>query len=358
MPRLVAFGEVMARLAPPDHLTFRQALPGAVTLRFGGAEANVAAGVALLGGKAAFVTALPDHPVAEACLSQLRGIGVDVTGVARPQSGRMGLYFVEVGANQRASSVVYDREGSALAVAAPDLFDWSSLLAPGDWLHISGITPAISENAALATVCAASTAKTLGCRVSLDLNFRAKLWRWREGRPPRELAREVMGEVLPSVDLLVGNEEDAESVLGIAGSEVQAGRLDHERYVEVAKECVLRYPSLEAVAFTLRGSLSASHNTWAGMLYLGGEAYFAPLDTEGHLAPYQITDIVDRMGAGDSFVAGLLSALMEGQPPSAALRFAVAASCLKHSLPGDYNYATRAEVVNLISGSTSGRVVR
>lgn len=318
----------------------------------------MAADAALLGHQSCFVTALPDSPVALACLDQLRGLGVDVSGVARA-NGRMGIYYVEAGANQRSTNVIYDREGSAIALAEPTAFDWKSLLHPGDRFHVSGITPALSRHAALSSVRAVAEAKRIGATVSLDLNYRSKLWNWQEGTDHASLARKVISEMLPYVDLLVGNEEDADSVLGIhAGrTDVHAGQIEHAKYIDVAQQIMARWPSISQLAFTLRGSVSASHNRWAGMLWSDGEAYFAPT-YEGQLKPHEITHIVDRMGAGDSFVAALLVALEEAQPPQRAIEFAVAASCLKHSIPGDYNFATRAEIQSLMAGSASGRVVR
>ncbi len=271
----------------------------------------------------------------------------------------MGIYFVETGANQRPSTVVYDRDGSSLSLAPPDHFPWREILRPGDWLHVSGITPALSENAAFATRRAVETAKSVGCSVSLDMNFRAKLWRWKPGVSAKELARDTISGLLQSVDLLIGNEEDAESVVGIRAeeTEVETGQIHHERYASVAAEIVKRHPNVQQVAFTLRGSVSASHNTWSGMLFQDGETYFAPM-IDGQLRPYEITHIVDRVGAGDSFVAGLLFSLMQGRHPQDAIAFATAASCLKHSIPGDYNMSSVADVEALLSGSGSGRVIR
>jgi 2-dehydro-3-deoxygluconokinase len=359
-PTVFTFGEVMARIEPTERLTFGQALPGTIRLGFGGAEANVAVSLALMGVRAAFVSVLPKNPIADACVQELRGLGVETRHILRSDAGRMGIYFSEAGANQRPSVVTYDRAGSAMALAPPDAVDWPALLAAGDWLHVTGITPALSENAAQAALRAAQAAKSKGCKVSVDLNFRSKLWRWREGRAPAELAAEVMGGILPHADIVVGNEEDAEKVLGIraAGADVEAGRIEHERYTEVGSEIVRRFPNVAWVGITLRGSISASHNTWAGMLLADRQAHFAPVDESGAVAPYQITHIVDRVGAGDSFVAGLILGLLEGMTPERAVAFAVAASCLKHSIPGDYNRITRKQVEALLGGSASGRVQR
>lgn len=363
-PLVVTFGEVMARLMPPDMLRLRQALPGPLTLTFGGAEANVAASIAELGGRARFVSALPaDNDLADACLAFLRGLGVDVGLVHRTEQGRMGLYFVEAGANQRPSRVLYDRAGSSIAVTPSSAYDWRSAFDGAGWLHVSGITPAVSRAAADATLDAVRAAHAAGMRVSCDLNFRQKLWRWaNDGTGPKELARRVMGELLPHVDLVIANEEDASDVLGItAGStDVEAGALDVGRYPEVAARIVERFSNVRTVAITLRRSVSASHNDWGAMLWDAAthSACFAPGD--GRHEPYRITHIVDRVGGGDAFAGALIFALTtpELAAPDTAVRFATAASCLAHSVYGDVHFVKRSEVEALMSGSGSGRVQR
>ena len=363
--RVVTFGEVMGRIAPLDLKRFTQALPGRVELTFGGGEANVASSLAILGLEAAFVTALPaQHAVADACVASLRGIGVDVSSIVRTASGRLGLYWLETGANQRGSHVLYDRAGSAMDITPPEAYDWETIFAGADWFHITGITPAISANTARAALAALQGAKRFGLTVSCDLNYRKKLWAWRPGTSRQDLAREIMRGMLPFVDVVIGNEEDAEKVLGIEahGSDVTSGELDVNGYEQVARTIVSQFPNVSRVAITLRESLSATHNNWGAMLFDAAteQTFLAPLAEDGRYAPYQIRAIVDRVGGGDSFAAGLIFGLLteERQGPEQALRFAVAASCLKHSIPGDVNYATREDVLTLMGGDASGRVSR
>ncbi len=362
--RVVTFGEVMLRLAPEDFLRLRQVLPGRLEATFGGGEVNVAVSIAFQGGRSAFLTALPDNPLTDAFVQELGKLGVDADLVRRSGAGRFGIYFVETGANQRGGTVTYDREGASIALASAAQYDWETSFRDANWLHITGITPAISEPAAEAALAAVSAAKEQGLIVSCDLNFRKKLWRWRPGTPPVDLARETMVRLMPSVDLVIANEEDAELALGIAahGSDVESGRLDRDAYVSVAAEIAARYPNVSRVAITLRESVSASHNNWGAMLYDAPlkQAWFAPLDAQGNYAPYEIRDIVDRVGAGDAFAGALIFALNDAAlwSPPTALAYAVAASCLKHSIKGDFNYSTRAEIEALLRGSGSGRVQR
>lgn len=362
MKTIVTFGEVMGRLTPPGFLRLRQCLPGSLEVSFAGAEANVAGSLAMLGASARFVTALPNNDLAEACLDSLTAMGI-ASVVARTDQGRLGLYFLETGANQRPSRVLYDREHSAVSLVSPDAFDWSSIFAGAGWFHVTGITPAISGTAAEATLQAVQAAKAAGLTVSCDLNFRAKLWRWELGTEPRQLARRVMSSVLRSVDVLIANEEDCADVLGISAqqTDVHSGRLDVDNYPAVAQAVVEQFPNLSIVATTLRQSLSASHNNWGAMLWHADSkrAIFAPT-VDGVYAPYEIRNIVDRVGGGDSFAAGLIFATMSQDYPSMeeALEFAVAASCLAHSIKGDLNFSTREEVDALAGGSMSGRVIR
>jgi 2-dehydro-3-deoxygluconokinase len=294
----------------------------------------------------------------------LRGLGVDTTNIIRTDGGRLGLYYLETGANQRASNVVYDRDHSSLMETTADAYDWATIFAEAQWFHVTGITPALSANTAEATLLAAKAAKAAGLTVSCDLNFRKKLWKWRPGTHQRDLAEETMRAVLPYVDVVIANEEDAEKVLGIhaAGTYVDAGELNIDAYVDVAAQIVGQFPNVSKVAITLRESISATHNNWGAMLYDAGTkmAHFAPLDENGTYTPYEIRDIVDRVGGGDSFGAGLIFALITDglNDPATAIRFAVAASCLKHSIVGDFNYATRAEIAALVAGQASGRVNR
>jgi 2-dehydro-3-deoxygluconokinase len=363
MKAIVTFGEIMGRLCPPGHQRLRQILPGPLALTFGGAEANVAVSLALLGARAAFVTALPDHDLADACVQTLCGLGVDTAHILRTRQGRLGLYFVEKGANQRPSSVLYDRAHSAISLTPADQYDWTAIFADARWLHVSGITPAISRLAFEATLGAVRAARARGLSVSCDLNFRRKLWQWEPGVKAAELARRCLAEILPHADLAIANEEDAADVLGIhaEGSDVAGGRLAVDRYPQVAAELVRRFPNLAKVGITLRESISASHNNWGGLLYdaAARRAFFAP-EVNGAYSPFEIRDIVDRVGAGDAFAAGLVFALNtpELAAPALAIRFAVAASCLAHSVEGDFNYSTRAEIEALMGGDASGRVKR
>jgi 2-dehydro-3-deoxygluconokinase len=365
MPKyIVAFGEIMGRLAPENFLRLRQAMPGRLEFTFAGAEANVAASIACLGGRAAFVTALPQNPLGEACLAAIRATGADISHIQLRKEGRLGLYFVEAGANQRPSTVVYDREASTIALTPANAYPWSDIFSDAAWLHISGITPALSAAAAASTLAAAQAAKQLGLTVSCDLNYRKKLWQWRPDTDARALARETMATILPHVDLLIGNEEDADDVLGVkaGGSDVHTGQLEIDRYPEVAREIARRFPNIRHIATTLRESYSASHNNWGAMLHdvAANRTIFSPLSKAGAYQPYEIKAIVDRVGGGDAFAAGLIFALntLELSSPQTALNFATAASCLAHSIKGDFNFVTRAEVEALAGGSGSGRVVR
>lgn len=363
MKTIVTFGEVMGRFAPEGMLRFRQALPGPLHLTFGGAEANVAASLAQLGAPVRFVTALPQHAVADACMGFLSGLGVDTSGILRTQRGRLGLYFFENGANQRPSNVIYDRSHSSVSLTKAEEYDWDKILAGAGWLHTTGITPALSQMSAEAVLHAVETAKKRGLTVSCDLNFRKKLWGWEPGTEAKTLAGKTMRKILPFVDVLIANEEDAADVLGIHASntDVESGKLDIEQYPTVAREIVKQFPNVSKVSITLRESLSASHNNWGAMLYdaPSDHACFAPL-RNGQYEPYQIKNIVDRVGGGDSFGAGLIFALNTPELCSAdkAIAFAVSASCLCHSIVGDVNFTSRSEVESLMGGSGSGRVVR
>jgi len=362
--KVLTFGEIMMRVAPEGNLRLRQVMPGKVDVAFAGAEANVAATIALLGGEARYLTALPKNAIAESLIANLRGIGVETDHILLSPKGRLGIFFLETGANQRSSNVIYDREGSSIALAGPEDYDFDAALDGVGWLHVTGITPAVSENAYRSTVAILARAAQKGVTVSCDLNFRKKLWRWKYGCTAEQLAQESMSAVLPYVDLVIANEEDAKDVLGIEaeGTSVEDGRIDAAGYESVARSIIARFPNVKRVAITLRESLSATHNNWGAMLFdqESDRAFFAPLGPDGHYEPYQIKNIVDRVGGGDSFGGGLIYALTSGKyaDPESALRFAVAASCLKHSIKGDFNYVTRDEVEALMKGSASGRVRR
>lgn len=354
----------MGRICPEGYNRFPQSIPGKLELTFAGAEANVAASLAILGHPARFVTALPVNSLADACVRQLRGLGVDTSSILRTEAGRFGLYFVEKGANQRPGNVIYDRDNSALSITAANAFDWESSFRDAGWLHLSGITPALSENAFNSALAAAETAKASGLKVSLDVNFRNKLWRWKPGVDPKTLAGRCMRQLVPHADLLFASEADATGILGIEMDEgtIDANRSVVERQPELAARLVNQFPNVEKVGITLREGVSATHNNWGAMLYnaVDGTSLFAPLDGRGNYAPYEIRDIIDRLGGGDSFAAGLLFALNtpDHAAPGDAVRFATAASCLAHSIEGDFNYSTRAEVEQLLAGDVSGRVVR
>lgn len=353
----------MGRLCPENFQRFRQSMPGKLDMTFAGAEANVAASIAMLGGKVKFVTALPDNEMTEACLPVLKGIDVDVSGIKIVKYGRFGLYFVERGANQRPSKVMYDRDHSSVSLTPGDAYDWNSIYAGAGWLHTTGITPSLSEISANATEVAVRTAKEKGLTVSCDLNFRKKLWQWKNGTSASDLAQKTMRDILPYVDVVIANEEDAHDVLGISAenTDIEGGKLDVSKYTDVAKEISKQFPNVKLVAITLRESISATHNNWGAMLYdtATAKSYFAPLNN-GSYAPYEIKNIIDRVGGGDSFGAALVFALNTPKlsKPADAIRFAIASSCLCHSINGDFNYVSRAEVEALMGGSASGRVVR
>lgn len=363
MKTIVTFGEIMGRICPENFQRFRQSMPGKLDMTFAGAEANVAASIAMLGGKSKFVTALPDNEMTEACLQVLKGIDIDVSGIKLVNQGRFGLYFVERGANQRPSRVMYDRDYSAVSMTKDTAYDWCKLYEGAGWLHTTGITPSLSQISATATEVAVRTAKEKGLTVSCDLNFRKKLWQWKPGTPANELAQKTMRDILPYVDVVIANEEDAHDVLGISAenTDIEGGSLDVTKYTDVAKEIVRQFPNVKKVAITLRESLSATHNNWGAMLYEAatGESHFAPMDN-GEYKPYEIKNIIDRVGGGDSFGAALVFALNTPKLAKSedAIRFAIASSCLCHSINGDFNYVSRAEVESLMGGSASGRVVR
>jgi len=365
MIKTIGFGEIMGRLNMPKYTRFTQGLPGSIQVSFAGAEANVCATISMLGQKTSFVTAMPEHEVAEASLMSLRRLGVDVSHVLKVKEGRLGLYFVENGANQRSGKVIYDRSYSSVSIVDKDQYDWDAYFSGASWFHISGITPALSEVAAEVSLEAVKKAKANGLSVSCDLNFRKKLWDWDSSYSPRDLARKVMPGLLPYVDVLIGNEEDAEDVLGIkAGeSDVQAGKLDVSRYPDVARQIHAMFPNIKKVAITLRESLSASHNNWGAMMYNteSGSSFFSPNDNLNAYQPYEIRNIVDRIGGGDSFSASLIFALQDEELKKSdknVLSFAVAGSCLCHSIEGDFNFVSREEVLALAHGDASGRVKR
>ena len=335
---VVTFGEIMMRLATPGFLRFSQA--SHLELTYGGGEANVAVSLTNYGIPAWFVTRLPKNDMGQRAINELRGLGVGTEYIARGGE-RIGIYFLESGASQRASKVTYDRAHSAIAGIKPGDIEWDKAFAGAKWFHWTGITPALSDSAAEVTREACIAAKKHGLTVSTDLNYRKKLW-------SREKAGQVMGGLMEFVDVCIANEEDAESVFGIKGAEVTSGQIEHGQYEDVARQLTERF-GFKQVAITLRESFSASHNGWSAMLYTGGKSHFS--------RRYDIS-IVDRVGGGDSFGGGLIYALLRGDGPDKAINFAVAASCLKHSISGDYNRVTLEEVETLAGGDASGRVQR
>ena len=360
--KVVTFGEVMCRFCPPGHLCFEQVSPGPWQMTFGGAESSVAASVARFGGRSEFVTALPDHQIADACVRQIASFGVSTEHIVRTQNSRMGTYFVERGANQRASQVIYDRIPSDFSESSSEQFDWGKIFKGASWLHTTGITPSLSEGAARSAISAVKAANAAGLTVSVDLNFRAKLWNWKPGCSAEELAQEIMPQLMEYTDVVIGNEEDAHKTLGIQveGTDVESGTLNLDGFVSVSETIMQRFPNIGKVATTLRESISASHNNWgAVLLERDTKPVLSPLK-DGSYVPYEIRDIVDRVGGGDAFAGALIYALNSGEFPQAqgALDFAVAASCLAHSISGDFNFATRSDVEQLVMGDASGRVKR
>jgi 2-dehydro-3-deoxygluconokinase len=342
--KVVTFGEIMMRLSPPDHQRLTQA--ASFDVIFGGGESNVAVSLAHFGVPAEFVTLLPPNDLGEACLQFLRRFGVGVRHILR-RGDRIGIYFLEHGAIHRGSKVVYDRAGSAFSAVEPGMIDWHAAFQGATWFHWTGITPATAPGPAAVCLEGVRAAKEHGLTVSCDLNYRANLWKWGKS------AGEVMEEIVGLCDVAIGNEEDAAKVFGIhaAATDVTSGHVEASRYREVCERLATKFSGLHIVAITLRGSRSASHNTWSGVLWREGSFY------QG--SEYDIEPIVDRVGAGDSFVAGLIFAL-NAYPgdDQRAVEFAAAASALKHTIPGDFNLVTVPEVERLMGGDRSGRVRR
>jgi 2-dehydro-3-deoxygluconokinase len=340
MKRAVCFGEIMGRLNPEGYLRIGQA--NKFELSFAGSEANVAVSLANFGIDPAFVSKLPKNDLGKAVLRTLRSYGVDVSHIALGGE-RLGLYFVEKGASQRPSKVIYDRKYSSISTAKKEEFEWNRIFNGANWFHFTGITPALSDDAASICNDACKVAKKKGVTVSCDLNYRKNLW-------SSEKAQKIMGELMQYVDVCIANEEDAEKVFGIKAdsTDVSIGKLSNKGYISVAKQLVDRF-GFKKVAITLRGSISASNNNWAGMLYANGETWFSK---------NYLIHIVDRVGSGDSFGGALIYALILEYEPQRAIEFAVAASCLKHTTEYDFNQATIEDVQNLMDGDCSGRVQR
>lgn len=342
--KVITFGEIMLRLSPPGYQRFGQARSFDVI--YGGGESNVAVSLANFGTPVEFVTRLPANDLGDACIQFLRQYGVGTSLIVRGGE-RLGIYFLEMGTMQRGSKVIYDRAHSSIATIEPGMIDWKAVFAGADWFHWTGITPAISAGAAAACLEAVKVARDSGVTVSCDLNYRQNLWKW------GKKAGDVMPELVSLCDVAIGNEEDAAKVFGIHAPEtdVTAGKVEADKYRVVCETLNARFPSLKTIAITLRGSISASHNTWSGALWDQGTFYTGK--------SYDITHIVDRVGGGDAFMAGLIYGLRTyGDQPQRALEFAIGASCLKHSIFGDFNLVTAAEVEKLIGGDASGRVSR
>lgn len=342
MADFITFGEIMLRLKTTAHERFFQSPSFEAT--FGGGEANVAVALANYGLDAAFVTALPDNDIGEACIREIRSFGVD-TSMIRRSGSRVGIYFLEAGSNQRPSKVIYDREASSIALCDVGDFDWNEIYKGAKWLHITGITPALSQSAADMSLEAVKSAREHGVTVSCDFNFRGKLWKYGKTAP------EVMTELVKYVDVGIANEEDCQKSLGISADvDVESGKLDTAKYEALSKRMMEIFPNLSVMAITLRESHSADHNGWSACLR----------DESGfHLSKhYELTDIVDRVGGGDSFASGLIAGLNLYSDRVEALNFAVAASALKHTISGDFNRVSREEVIKLMAGDGSGRVQR
>ena len=342
MERYVTFGEIMLRLKPPGaEVLFQSPLLEAT---FGGGEANVGVGLARLGLHVAYVSAIPDNEIGDACIGELRRHGIDTSLIVR-KGERLGIYFMEPGANQRPSKVIYDRSHSAIAEASPGDIDWGKVFAGASWFHISGITPAISLSASELSLEAVRKAKEKEVTVSCDLNFRGKLWKYGKAAP------EVMREMMKAVDVAVGNEEDCQKSLGIKTDvDIESGRLEVEQYQRLSEKVLETFPNLKKLAITMRESYSADHNGWSGVLNNRSQFLVSK--------KYDIRDIVDRVGTGDSFAAGLIYGMNRLGSDQEALEFAVAASCLKHSIPGDLPLISLKEVKSLVGGKASGRVQR
>ncbi len=343
MARVITMGEIMLRLSTPNNEKFVQA--DEFDINYGGGEANVAVSLSNYGHDAAFVTKVPENPIGQAAVNSLRRYGVDTRFIARGGE-RLGIYYLETGSAMRASSVLYDRAHSSISTAVPEDFDFDAIFEGADWFHFTGITPAVSDQAAVLTEAACKAAKAHGVKVSCDLNFRKKLW-------SSEKAKKVMTNLMQYVDVCIGNEEDAEKVLGFkpGNTDVTSGNLELAGYVDIFKQMVDTF-NFEYVVSSLRESHSASDNGWSACIYSRDSKEFY------HSRKYHITPIVDRVGGGDSFAAGVICGLLDGKDFRSALEFGVAASALKHTIPGDYNLVTRAEVDSLAGGDGSGRVQR
>jgi len=345
MQKVVTFGEIMVRLTTPGYLKLIQANQFEVS--YAGAEANVAVSLANYGILTDYITCLPDNPIAERCIMDLRGHKVGVEHIQR-SGKRIGILYLEIGSNARPSKIYYDRDNSAMTNITPGSIDWETILKDATWFHWTGITPALSANAANECLRAIRTANALGVTVSCDINYRSNLWNYGKS------AAEVMPEMVSGSDIILGNEEDCEKVFGIKPDNFDAantnGQIDQNSFFSVCQQMMHRFPRCKKMAVTLRGAINANHNTWGGVLYNGVEMLMS--------RRYDITDIVDRVGGGDAFMAGLIYGLLHYKDDQKALEFATATSCLKHTLKGDFNWVTIEDVEGLINSNGTGRIIR
>jgi 2-dehydro-3-deoxygluconokinase len=342
--KIVTFGEIMLRLATPGHQRFSQV--SSFSASFGGGEANVAVSLANYGLETEFVTCIPGNDLGQSVLMELKRYGVGISNIIKGGE-RLGIYFLETGSVSRPSKVLYDRDHSSFSGIRSGMIDWDRVFEDARWFHWTGITPAVSEGAAVVCLDAVTAAKNKGIKVSCDLNFRKNLWKWGKS------ASNVMPELVKHCDIILGNEEDAEKVFGIKPdhTDITKDEINGKDYLEVCRKLKAMFPDAGNIVITLRGSISADHNTWSGVLFDGTDLYEAPV--------YQITHIVDRVGGGDSFMGGLIYGLLTFPgDDQKALNFATAASCLKHTIHGDFNLVTVSEVEQLMKGDASGRVIR
>tara|TARA_B100001013_G_scaffold149548_1_gene88792 strand:- start:294 stop:1373 length:1080 start_codon:yes stop_codon:yes gene_type:complete len=359
MKKIVTFGEVMIRFSPPGLNKVVQSLPGSIEATYGGAEANAAVQIAMLGGNVDFVSSLPVGSVGDSCVNYLKGLGVNIDSVIRSELGCMGAYYLETGANQRPSVVEYHRAGSTFSLLPKNHYNWESFLADAEWLLISGVTPAISKIASEAVIGAIETAKHIGVKVCFDLNYRMKLWRWDPNYTPIQLASKILAQCIQKSDLVIGNEQVFSSVLGIS---TKASSEDlTEKSTDLAKEIIKSFPNLSYVALNMREILSATHNRFGLTLYIKEQdvSFLAPSNKSGYI-PYEIGNIVDRVGAGDALAGALLYGMcnLDTFDHQEVTEFAAAAGCLSHSIVGDFSFINRKEIENLLTGNSLGGVVR
>lgn len=359
--KILCFGEIMLRLSPPDFQRLGQSNPGTLSTNIAGAEANVAVSLAQWGIPSSLITVIPDHhAIANSCLDRIRGYGVDTSQTQKSPKGRLGLYFVEQGMNQRSGQVIYDRNHSSFSLSASDTFNWNEHLKDFTHLHVTGITPALSKSCFEMTHELFKTAKENNIFISFDLNYREKLWNWHEHFSPLELAKDCFSKLMPHVDLLIANELHCKMCLNLDEATNSSATTELDQHVAVAKKVLAAYPNLEKVAFTLRHSESAHHHRWGAML-LDREDQDHPVtapNLKGAFQAYEIQNVIDRIGAGDAFAAGLLYGLCSGLDHQSSMDYAAASACLAHSIPGDFNLFTKAEIQNLASSPNAWWIKR